>query len=156
MALAVTRRIAWAAAGLLLSLHAAAAADPPRRIVSFNVCADQLVVALADPQQIVGLSPHAADPAISVVAEQARAFHRVGLQAQSIVPLHPDLVLVGMHQGPITQRLLSSLGLRLVPVDLVNDIEGARAQARAVGVLLGHAQRGEALVTEIDAARRRL
>ena len=53
---------------------AAAAADPPRRIVSFNVCADQLVVALADPSQIVALSPYAADPMTSVVADKARAF----------------------------------------------------------------------------------
>src|SRR5262249_54600065 len=58
------------ASALLWSLPARAA-DPPRRIVSFNVCADQLALALADPAQIVALSPNAADPAISVLAEQA-------------------------------------------------------------------------------------
>ena len=133
-----------------------AAANPPRRVVSFNVCADQLVVALADPEQIVGLSPYAADPEVSVVADKARGFHRVGRQAESVVPLHPDLVLVGAHEGPITQRLLVSLGLRLEPVDLVNDIAGAREQVRAVAALLGHPERGEALVGDIDAASRRL
>ena len=51
-----------------IALHACgcfsapAFADAPRRIVSFNLCADQLVVALADPEQIAGLSPYAADP----------------------------------------------------------------------------------------------
>ena len=44
-----------ALAGLALGwLTPAGAADPPRRVASFNVCADQLVVALADPDQIVG------------------------------------------------------------------------------------------------------
>jgi iron complex transport system substrate-binding protein len=133
-----------------------AAADAPRRVVSFNVCADQLLVALADPEQIIGLSPYAADPTISVVADKARDFHRVGRQAESIIPLHPDLVLVGTREGPVTQRLLRSLGLRLEPVELVNDIEGAREQVRAVAALLGHADRGEALVAKIDAARRSL
>ena len=63
----------------------AAAAEPPRRIVSFNVCADQLVVALADPAQIAGLSPYAADPAVSTVAEKARDFRRLGWQAKSTI-----------------------------------------------------------------------
>ena len=36
----------------------------PKRVVSFNLCADQLVLALADPSQIAGLSPYAADPSL--------------------------------------------------------------------------------------------
>src|SRR4051794_32112704 len=123
---------------LMMMAPPAGAADTPRRVVSFNVCADQLVVALADPGQIVGLSPYAADPTVSVVADKARDFHRVGRQAESIVPLHPDLVLTGAHEGPVTQRLLRSLGLNLVPVDLVSDIDSALAQVRAVAALLGH------------------
>ena len=46
----------------------ARAADAPRRVASFNLCADQLVVALADPEQITGLSPYAANPGLSIVA----------------------------------------------------------------------------------------
>ena len=66
----------------------------PRRIVSFNICADQLVVALADPGQVAGLSPYAADPTLSAVAEEARAFRRIAWHAESTIPLDPDLVLV--------------------------------------------------------------
>ncbi len=61
----------------------AVAADAPRRVVSFNVCADQLVIALADPGQIVALSPYARDPAISVVAEKARALSAARLAGGS-------------------------------------------------------------------------
>ena len=82
-------------AAALFFAQASSAADPPKRIASFNVCADQLVVALADPGQIVGLSPYASDPAISTVAEKARAFPRLPLQAEAMVPLAPDLILVG-------------------------------------------------------------
>src|SRR6266853_1744197 len=84
----------------------AAADDPPRRIVSFNLCADQLVVALADPEQIVGLSPHAAEPKLSAVADQARAFRRLPWQAESTIPFNPDLVLVGAFDRAATQRTL--------------------------------------------------
>ena len=98
----------------------------PRRIASFNVCADQLVVALADPAQIVGLSPYASDPAISVVAEKARAYPRLALQAEAMVPLKPDLVLVGTWDRPLTQRMLRGLGFRVVGVDVVSDLDAAR------------------------------
>ena len=134
----------------------AAAAEPPRRIVSFNVCADQLVVALADPAQIAGLSPYAADPAVSTVAEKARDFRRLGWQAESTIPLNPDLVLVGSWDRSLTQRLLRALGFRIVEVDVVADLAAARAQIREIAALLGHPQRGEALISEIDAAQRKL
>ncbi len=150
MALALALLLGLAASGV------ARAADAPRRIVSFNVCADQLAVALADPGQIAGLSPYAADPSLSAVAEEARAFRRIEWQAESIIPLNPDLVLVGPRDRSVTQRLLLSLGYRVVEIDFVSTIADAREQIRKVAALLGHPERGEALMSKLDAAQRRL
>jgi iron complex transport system substrate-binding protein len=133
-----------------------AAAEAPRRIVSFNVCADQLVLALADPQQIAGLSPYATDASISVVAEQAKAFRRVPLQAESVIPLNPDLVLVAPSFRVVTQPILKALGFNVVEVDLINNLAAGRAQIRKFAALFGHPDRGEALIADIDAARDRL
>lgn len=135
---------------------AAAETGIPRRVVSFNVCADQLVVALADPEQIVGLSPYATDASISVVADKARAFRRIELQAETVIPLNPDLILVGPSYRLVTQPLLRALGFRLIEVDLINDLDAGRRQIRQVAALLGHPERGEALIAELDAAARRL
>jgi iron complex transport system substrate-binding protein len=134
----------------------ATAADPPRRVASFNVCADQLVIALADPDQIVALSPLARDPAISVVAEQAAKYPLLGRTAEAMVPLKPDLVLVGPWDRPLTQKLLHVLGFNIVTVPLVNDVPKGVAQIREIAKLLGHPERGEALIAEIAAARKRL
>lgn len=133
-----------------------AAADPPRRVVSFNICTDQLVVALADPEQIAGLSPYATDPSSSVVAEQARRFRRLDWQAESTIALSPDLVLIGDTDRPITRRLLAAQGLRLFEITLVTDIAVARRQIAEVAAILGHPERGAKLVAEVDAARARL
>jgi iron complex transport system substrate-binding protein len=155
--LTIKRSTAIACAAVLLGgCGIAGAEEAPRRIASFNVCADQLVVTLADPAQIVGLSPYASDPAISVVAEKARAFPRLMLQAEALVPLKPDLVLVGTWDRPLTQRMLRSLGFRVVGVDVTNDIAAGLAQIRAAAALLGHPDRGEALIAQIEAARQRL
>ncbi len=123
--------------------------------MSFNICADQLVVALADPAQIAGLSPYATDPTLSAVAQEARAFRRIPWHAESVVPLDPDLVLVGPRDRSVTQRLLGALGFRVVEVDFVGTIAAAREQIRAVAALLGQPGRGENLLARLDAARRR-
>jgi iron complex transport system substrate-binding protein len=129
---------------------------PPRRVVSFNICADQLVVALADPAQIAGLSPYATQPVLSAVAEQARAFPQIQWHAESTIPLNPDLVLVGPRDRSVTQRLLTALGFRVVEIPFVSTIAQARAQIQKVAELLGQPARGAALLARLDAARERL
>src|SRR3954452_17035443 len=142
---------------VLLSLCTAPAmADAPRRVVSFNQCGDQLVLALADPQQIAGLSPYAADPTLSAVAEKAKAFPRLDWQAESTIALGPDLVLIGQNDRPVTKHILRAQGLRLYEIALIADLEAALRQVLEVAALLGHPERGAKLVAEIEAARTRL
>jgi iron complex transport system substrate-binding protein len=134
----------------------AQASDAPRRVVSFNLCADQLVVALADPEQIAGLSPYATDSALSVVADKARAFRKADWQAESTLLLEPDLVLIGPNDRSVTRRMLASQGLRVVETGFVSDLASARKQIREIAGLLGHKERGEKLIAELERARLRL
>jgi iron complex transport system substrate-binding protein len=135
---------------------AAQASDAPTRVVSFNLCADQLVVALADPAQIAGLSPYATDPALSVVAEKARGFRKADWQAESTLLLEPDLVLIGPNDRSVTRRMLAAQGLRVVETGFVSDLDSARKQIREIAALLGHGERGEKLIAELERARLRL
>jgi iron complex transport system substrate-binding protein len=137
-------------------LQAPVLAETPRRIVSFNLCADQLVIALADRQQIAGLSPYAADPSVSIVADEARAYRRLDWQAESTIALAPDLVLIGDTDRPITKHLLRAQGLRLHEITLIADLAVARRQIEDVASVLGHPERGVKLIADIEAARARL
>jgi iron complex transport system substrate-binding protein len=148
-------RVLWVLFSLLL-LVPPALADAPRRVVSFNLCADQLVVALADPEQIAGLSPYAADPVLSVVADKAKAFRKLDWQAETTIPLQPDLVLIGAWDRPVTRRMLTRLGFRVMAIDLVADLDAAKAEIRTVADLLGHPERGDAMIAELEAARARV
>jgi len=132
------------------------AAEAPRRVVSFNLCADQLVLALADPGQIAGLSPYAADPALSVMADKARGFRRLDWQAEATIALQPDLVFTGPNDRAVTRRMLAAQGMRVAEIGFVTDLDNARTQIREVAEILGHKNRGEKLVAQLDAARARL
>lgn len=127
----------------------------PKRIVSFNLCADQLLLALADPAQIAGLSPYAVNPLLSVMTEKAAAFPRLDWDAESVVNLKPDLVLGGPSHRPI-HAMLSAMGIRVVDVELIRNLADARRQAIEVGKLVGHPERGEALARQIEQAEARL
>ena len=144
---------------LMLAFPAAAqAADAPRRVASFNLCADQLVVALADPEQIAGLSPYAADPALSVVAERRSISASSTGRPSPRSCCNPICVLVGPNDRPVTQRMLGHReALRVVGGRIRHRSRPAHAtQIRDVARLLGHPDRGEKLVAALDAARARL
>src|SRR5688572_25528383 len=142
---------------LLLAMSCAPAlADTPRRVVSFNQCGDQLVLALADPEQIAGLSPYAADPTLSAVADKARAFPRLDWQAESTIAPGPDLVLIGQNDRPVTKHIHRAQGLRLYEIALISDLDAARHQIDEVAGVLGHPERGAKLLADLDAARARL
>jgi iron complex transport system substrate-binding protein len=131
------------------------AQDAPEHIVSFNLCGDQLLVALADPGQIAGLSPYAANAALSVVAKEAMKFPRLDWNTESVVNLAPDLILVGPSDRP-TRAILSATGLRVVEVGLISDLAAARQQAREIGALIGHPERGEALAQVLEQGEQKL
>jgi iron complex transport system substrate-binding protein len=122
--------------------------------VSFNLCADQLLIALADPSQIASLSLFATDRRLSFLAERAGAFPHGAGGAETVVDLTPDLVLAGSFTRASTREALSRLGFRLVALDPVRTIDQAVDQIREVAELVGHPGRGEALIAEIEAARR--
>ena len=127
----------------------------PKRIVSFNLCADQLLLALADPGQIAGLSPYAVNPLLSVMTDKAAPFPRLDWDAESVVNLAPDLVLGGPSHRPI-HAMLSAMGIRVVDVELIRNLADARRQAIEVGKLVGHQERGEALARKLEEAEARL
>lgn len=128
-------------------------ADAPRRVVSINLCADQLLLALADPEQIASLSVNATDPVLSFAAEAARLHRHDAADAESVIALDPDLVLAGAFTRSETRDMLRRLGYRVVDLDVVESIDQAVAQVREVASLLGHPDRGEALAGLIDYAK---
>src|SRR5690606_39297055 len=62
-----------------------AEAAAPRRIVSINACADQLLLALADRQQILALTHYARDPNMSFYADRAQGLPTIRGDAEQVL-----------------------------------------------------------------------
>jgi iron complex transport system substrate-binding protein len=142
----------FAALFVSLVLLGRPAGAAPLRVVSLNLCADQLVLALADPGQIAALSPYAREPRISAAAAEAAAFPQTSGAAEEALALRADLVLTGPLDRLATADLLARRGVKVARVPVATSFEDAKAIIRRVAALLGHAERGEALADRLDAA----
>src|SRR5215475_12097748 len=82
---------------------------PPRRIVSLDLCTDQLVLELVQPDRIAAVTHLAADPAVSAIPEKARGIPITHGNAEDVLRYDPDLVLAGPFGVASTVDLLRRL-----------------------------------------------
>ncbi len=135
----------------MAALAPIAAKAGPQRVVSLNLCADQLALMLLPRDHIAGLTHLANDPGLSALWEQAGDIPRLKGLAEEVLPLKPDLVLAGAFTTRPTIAILRARGIPVLEIGLVNDFDGIRAQIRTVAAALDRTGRGEELVAEMDA-----
>lgn len=127
------------------------AAELPR-IASINLCTDQWLVTLADPDQILGLSPYSRDPARSWDPAKAAQFPKLSGEAEDVLVLKPDAVLAGRFTKRATRELLKEKGLRVVEFDAARSLDDVKKQIRQMGELVQHPDRAAAEITRLNAA----
>lgn len=119
----------------------------PRRVVSQTVGTDELLLALAEPSQIVALSHLSRDPEYCAVAQEAGKFPQlVQGDAEAILRHHPDLVLVSSYTRPELLAQLQHSGIKVFRFDRFNSLEEVYAGLRALSDLLGARAKAEALI----------
>jgi len=122
------------------------------RIASMNVCTDQLLMALADPEQILGLSRYSRDAWQSFAADDARRYPVLSGGAEDVLVLRPDIVVASLFDKRSTRELLREKGLRLAEFALPRNLDEVKAQIREMGEIAGHADRATAEIARLDAA----
>ncbi len=141
---------------------AASGAGPPvrpARILSINLCADQLLLQLVERERIVGVSSLASDPELSALSERARGLPLTGTSAEEIVLRRPDLALVGHYWMGEAVETLRRMGVPVVEIWPAESFEDVREQlshvARAVGAETRANDILRAFDSELEALRAR-
>jgi iron complex transport system substrate-binding protein len=144
------RRLLLTVAALAMSAGASFAAGP--RIVSMNICTDQLLLALADPAQILGLSRFSRDSRQLWFPDSQNRFPILSGGAEDILVLKPDVVTASQFDKRSTRELLKANGVNLIELPVPRTLGEVRDQIREMGKIAGHPERAVAEIARLDAA----
>ena len=143
----------WLALAVLLMGMAPAWAQSPQRVVTVNLCLDQLALRLAAPGQLVGVSYLSHDPRISVLVDEARAVAAVRAQVESILVLKPDLVIFDAASHATAKRLLRMAGVALLEVPWAASLEESENLIVRMAAAMGRQAAGDKLITNMHRQR---
>lgn len=128
----------------------ALAEDAPRRVVSMNLCTDQLAMLLADEGQLISVSDLARDPRSSAMVAEAAAYPVNNGLAEEIYLMQPDLVLAGRYSQLATVDMLRRLGIRVEQFDPATSLDQVTERMTRMGALLGRADIAADQVARFD------
>jgi iron complex transport system substrate-binding protein len=145
-----------------LALAACAAPPPPlvesevgaapQRVVSLNLCTDELLLLLADPRQIASVTHLSARAEETPLWQQARGYPANDGTMASAATAHPDLILT-MGGGGDRLRIAERLGARTIDLPFPTSLEDVVQAIRRIAAALGRHAQGEALVARIAQLR---
>jgi iron complex transport system substrate-binding protein len=120
--------------------------DPRHRVLSLNLCTDELLLELADRADVVGVTPLARDCRISTVCAAASEVPALPATAEQVVAARPDLVLAGETGAGTAVAASRRLGVPVLTLPAATTLEAIPAQVATVAAAIGQAERGQAVV----------
>lgn len=148
---------------LAISLAACSAAEAPSaptpgaraalRVASLNLCTDELLLALADPGQIVSVTHLSQQEAETPLWREARRHPRNDGSLVSAARHRPDLVLTMGGGARDRLRIANRLEVAILDLPFAQGLDDIETSVRTVAAALGHKERGEALIARLGALR---
>lgn len=136
---------------LLLGWSGLSTADErPQRVVSTNLCTDQLLMILAEPERIISISNLSLEPNSSYMASEATNYPINHSEVEELLALNPDLILAGAFTQSKMTRLMRNLGYQVEVFHPTSSIEEIRGNIRRMAKLLDRVSKGEAVIAEMD------
>lgn len=133
---------------ILLSLPAIAEPWKPS-IVSLDYCADQFVLGLADPEQVLALSPDSEKP-FSHFRDMAQGYPKVRSLSEDILALAPDVVVRSYGGDARNLAFYERFGIRTVQIGYAASLEETVAATRAFAEAIGQPARAEEVLARLS------
>jgi iron complex transport system substrate-binding protein len=145
-----TKTVTAAVIFLCAALTLAAAEPAPQRVVSINLCTDQMAMLMAAPGQLKSVSFLATEKGTSMMVDEAARYPLNHGQAEEVFLMQPDLVLAGTYTAKATVGLLKELGFRVEQFKPASSFDDVRTSLIRMGSLLHREPRAAELVAELD------
>ena len=123
-----------------------------KRIVSLNLCTDQLVINIAQRHNIAALSFLVIDPKTSASVKQAKGIPLVRGSVEEIINLKPDIVFSGVQVNPVQIKLLKRFKLKIIQVPIATSLKSIEDNIQIVANALNLRRRGTKIIQEFRQA----
>ncbi len=146
---------------LVLAMARMAAAEPdvspspnggaPARVVSMNLCTDQLAMLLAGEGQLWSVSRISLDPMVSPMVDEAKSHVINHGRAEEIYLMRPDIVLASTLSPRSTVLMLERLGIEVAQFAPASTLVDVRDRILEMGRVLGREAAARAVLARFDA-----
>lgn len=124
--------------------------SPPQRIMSVGLAMDNILLSITDPERVVGVTTLATDPVWSYVADKVAPHMSLiaQLNAEQVLALQPDIVLVAAWNDPDVVHQLRDLGIVLYTFTTFDTVADALENIARIGAITGDDDRAQTLIDD--------
>ena len=134
---------------LMLISASLLAADKPRRIVSIGLCTDQLLLVIAEREQIASLSIWAQDENMSYMIDAVGDIPLNRSSVEEVIRFEPDLVVASEFVARDTVKFLRQLGYPVKQLPVATSVAQIYRQLETFGEWTGNQQRAQATIARM-------
>ena len=135
---------------IMLVSTALSATEKPRRIVSIGLCTDQLLLMLAEPEQIASLSVWSKDENMSYMIDAVGEIPLNNASVEEVIRFQPDLVVASEFVAWDTVRFLRQLGYPVKQLPVATSVAQIYTQLEMFGEWTGNQQRALSVIEEMQ------
>lgn len=123
----------------------------PQRIVSLSIATDEILMELVPIDRIAAVTYLADDSGISNITEEAKQVNtKIRANAEAVIALNPDLVLIADWQPKELVQSMRDAGLPVYVFQSARNIEQVRKNITDIAAVVGEPDKGAALVLRMD------
>lgn len=116
--------------------------------LSTNVCADELLLDLANPNQILAVTHYSKPRHQKLLKNNNLAVYRG--QTEEILSLKPDLVVTGVFDAPLTTQLFEKFEIKTLRLDIPKNFEEIIEQIHQLAKALNQENKGLEIANNIE------
>ena len=135
---------------LMIASASVFATDKPQRIVSIGLCTDQLLLLLAEREQIASVSVWALDKNMSYMIDSVGDLPLNNSSVEEIIQYQPDLVVASKYAAWDTAKFLRQLGYEVKQIPLAQSIADIYSLLRQFGEWTGNQRRAETVIEQMQ------
>ncbi len=123
--------------------------ERPSKIVSINLCTDELLLQLVEPERVAAVSPYADNPKISTVADKAKNIRKIQGSVEGVLSCQPDLLLGGTFSPRETLHFFQYSDIPVLIFGIPKGFSDIYADIRKLARATGNADQGERMIEKM-------